>query len=53
MYKGLITDILAGLFIVGGMGILLLIGIVGIMKGIREGREDNIRRKHNERNGFK
>jgi hypothetical protein len=46
----LIRDILAGVFILGGMGILMLIGIVGIMKGIREDRE---RREWNKKNGFK
>jgi len=31
-----IKDILAGIFIIGGFGLMVLIGIVGIVKVIRE-----------------
>ena len=38
-----IKDVLAGIFIVGGFGLMVLIGIVGIVKVIREskGIKDN------------
>jgi hypothetical protein len=37
----LIRDILAGVFILGGMGLVILMGIVGVLKTIRESKNIN------------
>ena len=41
MNKELIGDILAGIFILGGMGLTLIVGIVGFVKVWRESKNTN------------